>query len=149
MELSDSINFLSFLIIILIAVIVSKKARSLIRNFFEGFIKIISSIGVFLAILLFIGLFVCFLVWGWYKLHEICPRMWSLYEILGVLTVFLTLVVFLSLIEYIKAHPEINNLKFGKKDLDILFKKSNFVVEFKMAMKTTWQKILKFLKMEK
>ena len=89
MELSDSINFLSFLVIILIAVIVSPNVKEIVRKVIDFCIKSFGWLLFWGFIVLFIIL-ICFLVvWAWAGLHQIFPRLWSFKEILTALLFYL------------------------------------------------------------
>jgi len=81
MGLTFSINLLTFAIFVLTAVIVSKKARTIVKNIVD---KGIPSLLSFLGSIIFILLVILFVQWGWQKLHKIFPNMWSLKEIIAV-----------------------------------------------------------------
>lgn len=143
MELSDSINFLSFLVVVLIAVVVSPQAKEIVRGVIDFCITVFIWLAGFCLILAFIGLVLFLLVWGWNKLHEIYPNMWSFNEILSGLLGLVVIFIFLSVLEYLKAHPELSKLKFGKRNLDFSSLKNNFFSEFKVAMKEVWARFFK------
>jgi hypothetical protein len=95
MDLSTSINFLCFLIIILIAVVVSPKAKVVIRRFVDFSISAITPLLFWVGIALFVGMICLLIVWAWNKLHELFPKMWSLKE---ALESFFEIVLFIVLI---------------------------------------------------
>ena len=143
MELSDSINFLSFLAIILIAVIVSPKAKGMVRKVIDFLITAFMLLAGFCLIIIVIGLVLFLVIWAWKTLHEVFPSMWSFNQILGMLLGLVVIFFFLSALEYFKAHPELNNLKFHKRNLDFSSLKKDFFSEFKIAMIKVLARFLK------
>jgi len=117
MDISTSINILSFLIFVLIAVLVSKKARKVVNEIMQFIFKAARFIFIGIAFLAILGIIILIvrgiislIVWGWKQSHIIFPRVWSLSEIIGVMAGLFILGLFYFLFQT----PKFNRVVFDK-----------------------------------
>ena len=116
-------GLLCVLLIILIVVISSERIRKALGSFLDKltfrFIPtlLVWIVGITCAVI--IGYLVC---WGWNKLHEIYPKMWTLKETLVLIGIF----VFFGLIAYCK--NKLQELSSKHPKLSKIFKREGIIL---------------------
>lgn len=100
--MNDILGLLCFLLLVLIAVISSKRIQRSVGKIFEWVVYIgLKSVLFFLfGIIVIIGLWLL-ITWGWDKLHEIYPNMWSLKEIIQTGLLFAGLIAVCAFIKFV------------------------------------------------
>ncbi len=118
--MEESINFLSFLIIVLIIVIVSPKAKETVRRFVDFIPRLLKYSLILGVVALLIYLLVFLIVWAWNTLHEIFPRLWSIGEIIGIISVLMGMALIAIIVNYIDG--KLKN-KYGEKKMKAIYKR--------------------------